>query len=67
MLGISRFHLKRPGLMVRIGMVDSTIVAAPNSTKNRANERDPERKSTRNGNVVAFRYEGAYRHGHQRL
>jgi IS5 family transposase len=43
------------GLMLRQGtMVDATLVAAPTSTKNRENKRDPEMSSTKKGNQWHF-------------
>ena len=36
---------------------ETTIIAAPSSTKNRDGERDPEMCQTRKGNPVALRYD----------
>lgn len=45
-----RNRLERNGLMMRGGtIVDATIIEAPNSTKNRKQERDPEMSSTKKG------------------
>ena len=41
-------------------IVDSTLIAAPSSTKNREKKRDPEAHSTKKGQTVAFRIQGAY-------
>lgn len=44
-------HLGERGLLMREGtMVDATIIAAPPSTKNKEQERDPEMHQTRKGN-----------------
>ena len=37
-------------------IVDSTIIAAPSSTKNRKRERDPDARSTKKGNTWHFGY-----------
>ena len=37
-------------------IVDSTIIKAPTSTKNREKKRDPEAHSTKKGNVWYFGY-----------
>jgi IS5 family transposase len=48
-------HLEAKGLLLKSGMiVDATIVAAPSSTKNAANERDPEMHQTKKGNQWYF-------------
>src|SRR3546814_18218177 len=52
-------HLRAHGLLLRQGtMVDSTIIQAPSSTKNRANARDPQMHQTKNGNRPEKRSEG---------
>lgn len=44
-------HLGERGLLMREGtLVDATIIAAPPSTKNRDNARDPEMHQTKKGN-----------------
>ena len=48
-------HLESQGLRLREGtIVDATIIEAPSSTKNRAQERDPEMHQTRKGNQWHF-------------
>jgi transposase, IS5 family len=48
-------HLKRQGLLLQVGtMVDATIIHAPSSTKNEAQERDPEMSQTKKGNQWYF-------------
>jgi IS5 family transposase len=43
-------YLASPGLQVRGGtIVDATIIAAPSSTKNQTERRDPEMRQTRKG------------------
>ena len=42
-------------------IVDSTLIAASSSTKNREKKRDPEAHSTKKGQTVAFRIQGAHR------
>jgi len=47
--------LAAKGLMLRTGtVVDATIIAAPNSTKNSSGERDPEMHQTKKGNAWHF-------------
>lgn len=47
--------LAERGLLMRKGtMVDATIIAAPPSTKNKAQERDPEMHQTKKGNEWHF-------------
>ncbi|MDQ6888205.1 MAG: IS5 family transposase [Gemmatimonadota bacterium] len=47
--------LQERGLLLRQGtIVDATIIAAPSSTKNAAQRRDPEMKQTRKGNTWHF-------------
>jgi len=47
--------LRSKGLMLRAGtVVDATLIAAPNSTKNAAGERDPEMKQSKKGNQYYF-------------
>lgn len=49
--------LEQKGLILKKGtIVDSTIIAAPSSTKNREKQRDPEAKSTKKGNTWHFGY-----------
>ena len=44
-------HLSEEGLILKEGtIVDTSIIEAPSSTKNRKRERDPEMKQTRKGN-----------------
>lgn len=48
-------HLAEQGLLMRAGtIVDATIIAAPSSTKNAGNARDPEMHQTRKGNARHF-------------
>lgn len=48
-------HLARKGLMVKRGtMVDATIIAAPSSTKNESDKRDPEMHQAKKGNNWHF-------------
>ena len=43
-------HLGEQGLLMRAGtIVDATIIAAPSSTKNEGNTRDPEMHQTKKG------------------
>ena len=45
------------GLILKKGtIVDSTIIAAPSSTKNREKKRDPEARQTKKGNAWHFGY-----------
>ena len=71
-------YLEQRGLLVRSGtIVDATLIAAPPSTKNQAQARDPEMSQTRKGNQWYFGMKmhigtdpagrGAYRGGHDRL
>lgn len=49
--------LKNRGLILKKGtIVDSTLIAAPSSTKNKEKKRDPEAKSTKKGNQWHFGY-----------
>jgi IS5 family transposase len=49
--------LSEHGLILKKGtIVDSTIIAAPPSTKNREKERDPEAHQTKKGNAWYFGY-----------
>jgi IS5 family transposase len=48
-------HLSEQGLLMRAGtIVDATIIAAPSSTKNEGNARDPEMHQTKKGNQWHF-------------
>ena len=48
-------HLSEEGLILKEGtIVDTSIIEAPSSTKNRKRERDPEMKQTRKGNQWRF-------------
>lgn len=48
-------HLTRKGLMLKRGsMVDATIIAAPSSTKNQQQQRDPEMHQAKKGNQWYF-------------
>jgi len=50
-----KVHLSERGLLMREGtMVDATIIAAPASTKNKDNARDPEMHQTKKGNEWHF-------------
>ena len=49
--------LESKGLILKKGtIVDSTIIAAPSSTKNREKKRDPDAHQTKKGNVWHFGY-----------
>ena len=49
--------LEAKGLILKKGtIVDSTIIAAPGSTKNREKERDPDAHQTKKGNTWYFGY-----------
>jgi Transposase and inactivated derivatives, IS5 family len=49
--------LESKGLILKKGtIVDSTIIAAPSSTKNREKKRDPEAHQTKKGNTWYFGY-----------
>lgn len=49
--------LKERGLLLKKGsIVDSTLVSAPSSTKNREKKRDPEAHSVKKGNTWHFGY-----------
>lgn len=48
-------HLSERGLLMRQGtVIDATIIAAPSSTKNKDNARDPEMHQTKKGNQWHF-------------
>ncbi|OMO15514.1 transposase, partial [Xanthomonas oryzae pv. oryzae] len=48
-------HLSRKGQSLRGGtIVDTTIIAAPSSTKNKQGERDPDMHQTKKGNQYDF-------------
>ena len=48
-------HLESQGLRLREGtIVDTSIIEAPSSTKNRVGERDPEMRQTKKGNERHF-------------
>ena len=48
-------RLAEQGLRMRAGtIVDATIIAAPNSTKNAGNARDPKMHQTKKGNQLHF-------------
>jgi hypothetical protein len=50
-------------LLLKSGTIgDATIIAAPSSTKNAAQARDPEMKQTRKGKRVALRHDAAHRY-----
>jgi len=50
MLDVVNLYLDRKGIRISTGtIVDSTIIAAPSSTKNEKKERDPEMHQTRKG------------------
>lgn len=49
--------LMKKGLILKKGtIVDSTIIAAPSSTKNQKKERDPDARQTKKGNTWYFGY-----------
>ena len=49
--------LKKRGLILKKGtIVDSTIIAAPSSTRNREKKRDPDAHQTKKGNTWHFGY-----------
>lgn len=44
-------HLKERGMAMKQGtIIDATLIAAPNFSKNKAGVRDPEMQQTKNGN-----------------
>jgi IS5 family transposase len=48
--------LQAKGLLLKKGTImDSTIIAAPSSTKNREKQRDPEAHQVKEGSCMAFR------------
>lgn len=48
-------QLEQQGLLLRAGtLIDATIIAAPSSTKNKDQQRDPEMASTKKGNNYHF-------------
>ena len=48
-------HLKANGMAMKQGtIIDATLIAAPSSTKNKTNERDPEMHQTKKGNQWYF-------------
>jgi transposase, IS5 family len=48
-------HLKANGMAMKQGtIIDTTLIAAPSSTKNKAQERDPEMHQTKKGNQWYF-------------
>ena len=50
------------GLALKVGTaVDATLIAAPTSTKNKGNARDPEMHSSKKGNQWYFGQESAHR------
>ena len=52
-------RLKAKGLMLMKGtIVDSTLIAAPSSTKNQKKERDPDAHQVKKGNQWYFGYKG---------
>ena len=54
-----RKRLKERGLLLMKGtIVDSTLVAAPSSTKNKRKERDPDAHQVKKGNQWYFGYKG---------
>jgi len=54
-----RKRLQEKGLLLMKGtIVDSTLVAAPSSTKNRKKERDPDAHQVKKGNQWYFGYKG---------
>ena len=47
--------LSAKGLMLKVGtVVDATLIAAPSSTKNSSDQRDPEMHQTKKGNQWLF-------------
>ena len=51
--------LEAQGLILKKGsIVDSTIIAAPSSTRNRERKRDPDAHQTKKGNIWHFGYKG---------
>ena len=54
-----RMRLQEKGLLLMKGtIVDSTLVAAPSSTKNQKKERDPDAHQTKKGNQWYFGFKG---------
>jgi IS5 family transposase len=55
-------HLAEKGLLMREGtIVDATLIAAPPSTKNKEEERDPEMHQSKKGNQWHFGMKCTYR------
>ena len=56
--------LQKCNLMLKKGtIVDSTLIAAPSSTKNKEKQRDPEAHSVKKRQLVVLRLQGAHRRG----
>ena len=52
---VVKAHLKNNGMAMKHGtIIDATLIAAPSSTKNKTNERDPEMHQTKKGNQWYF-------------
>ena len=52
---VVKAHLKANGMAMKQGtIIDATLIAAPSSTKNKTNERDPEMHQTKKGNQWYF-------------
>jgi IS5 family transposase len=59
MLETVNLHLQAKGVRITTGtIVDATIIAAPSSTKNREQQRDPEMHQTKKGNQWHFGMKG---------
>jgi IS5 family transposase len=59
MLETVNLHLQAKGVRITTGtIVDATIIAAPSSTKNREQQRDPEMRQTKKGNQWHFGMKG---------
>jgi transposase, IS5 family len=59
MLEVVNLHLEKQGIRIASGtIVDATILHAPNSTKNRDQQRDPEMHQTRKGKDWYFGMKG---------
>ena len=55
MFEVVKAHLKANGMAMKQGtIIDATLIAAPSSTKNKTNERDPEMHQTKKGNQWYF-------------
>lgn len=57
------FYVVRTTVSANVTIVDATIIAAPSSTKNASNTRDPEMHQTKKGERLALWPQGPYWRG----